>query len=219
MKGFFLIIFNVYFDHMKPILAIFCVLMTFMTQAQTSVNPCDSIFIHSCQPNATGIQIEIVASNHSIDIISYPGFILLADNGDTIAVEEVNYFGIGWNEQIHVLNIVNQPTIPSPVTLELHSHFYDSLRCSWSLTLGSALFIEQKIETVQVIPNPAKEWIEIKDLHDIHPLEIKIFNAFGKDIKFQRDGQFIDVSKFPKGMYYLELRNGNTTHNSKFLIQ
>ena len=204
---------------MKSVLAIFFGLMTFMTIAQTFDNPCDSIFIHSCQPNATGIQIEIVASNHSIDIMSYPGFILLDDNGDTIAVEEVNYFGIGWNEQLHILNIINQPTIPSQVTLELHSHFYDSLRCSWNLTLGSSLLTEEKIETVQVIPNPANKWIKLNHSLSEQPQEIKIFNAFGKALEFHRDGQFIDVSKFPKGMYYLEFRNGKTTQNNKFLIQ
>ena len=64
MKGFFLLNFKVYFDHMKPILAIFCGLMTFMMQAQTSNNYCDSIIIHSCQPNATGEQIEVIVSNY-----------------------------------------------------------------------------------------------------------------------------------------------------------
>ena len=190
-----------------------------MTMAQTSSNPCDSIFIHSCQPNATGIQIEVVVSNHSVDIISYPGFVLLADNGDTIAIEEVNYFGIGWNEQLHILNIVNQPTIPSTVALELHSHFYDSLRCSWSLTLGSSQLIEQEIETVQIIPNPAKEWIQINHSPVEHPLEIKIFNVLGESMEINRNEQFIDVSTFSKGLYYIEYSIGNQLKKSKFLVQ
>jgi len=193
--------------------------MTFMIMAQTSGNPCDSIFIHSCQPNATGIQIEVVTSNHSLDIISYPGFVLLAENGDTIAVEEVDYFGIGWNEQTHILHIINQPSLPSNATLELHSHFYDSLRCSWSLTLGSSQLTEQEDETVQIIPNPAKEWIQISHSPGVHPLEIKIFNALGEAMKFNRNGPFIDVSIFSKGLYYIEYFIGNQFRRSKFLIQ
>ena len=80
-EGFFLLNFKIYFDHMKPILAIFCGLMTFMMQAQTSNNYCDSIIIHSCQPNATGEQIEVIVSNYSTNIMSYPGFVILSENG------------------------------------------------------------------------------------------------------------------------------------------
>ena len=218
MKGFFLLNFKVYFDYMKPILTIFCGLMTFMTQAQTSNNFCDSIIIHSCQTNATGEQIEVIVSNYSTNIMSYPGFVILSENGDTIALEEVNYFGIGFN-QLHILNVINPPNLPMNITLELHTLFYDSLECSWNLTLGLNELAQPLFEHLQISPNPAKEWIEIKNLHDLHPLEIKIYNAFGKALEFQRDGQFIDVSKFPKGMYYLELRDGKTTQKSKFLIQ
>ena len=105
---------------MKPILAIFCGLMTFMMQAQTSNNYCDSIIIHSCQPNATGEQIEVIVSNQ---IMSYPGFVILSENGDTIALEEVNYFGIGL-DQLHILNVINPPNLPMSITLELHTLFY-----------------------------------------------------------------------------------------------
>ena len=218
MKGFFLLNFKVYFDYMKPILTIFCGLMTFMTQAQISNNFCDSIIIQSCQTNATGEQIEVIVSNYSTNIMSYPGFVILSENGDTIALEEVNYFGIGFN-QLHILNVINPPNLPMSITLELHTLFYDSLECSWNMTLGLNDLAQTPSEHVHISPNPAKEWIEIKNLHDQHSLEIKIFNAFGKALEFHRDGQFIDVSKFPKGMYYLELRDVKTTQNSKFLIQ
>lgn len=189
-----------------------------MTQAQSSNNYCDSIIIHSCQPNATGEQIEVIVSNYSTNIMSYPGFVILSENGDTIALEEVNYFGIGFN-QLHILNVINPPNLPMNITLELHTLFYDSLECSWNLTLGLNELAQPLFEHLHISPNPAKEWIEIKNLHDLHPLDIKIYNAFGKAIEFYRDGQFIDVSKFPKGMYYLELIEGNMIKKSKFIVK
>ena len=218
MKGFFLLNFEVYFDHMKPILAIFCGLMTFILQAQSSNNYCDSIIIHSCQPNATGEQIEVIVSNYSTNIMSYPGFVILSENGDTIALEEVNYFGIGFN-QLHILNVINPPNLPMNITLELHTLFYDSLECSWNLTLGLNELAQPLFEHLHISPNPAKEWIEIRNLHDLHPLDIKIYNAFGKAIEFYRDGQLIYISKFPKGMYYLELIEGNMIKKSKFIVK
>lgn len=218
MKGFVLLNLEVYFDHMKPILAIFCGLMTFILQAQSSNNYCDSIIIHSCQPNATGEQIEVIVSNYSTNIMSYPGFVILSENGDTIALEEVNYFGIGFN-QLHILNVINPPNLPMNITLELHTLFYDSLECSWNLTLGLNELAQPLFEHLHISPNPAKEWIEIRNLNDLHPLDIKIYNAFGKAIEFYRDGQLIDVSKFPKGMYYLELIEGNMIKKSKFIVK
>ena len=38
-----------------------------------------------------GEQIEVIVSNYSTNIMSYPGFVILSENGDTIALEEVNY--------------------------------------------------------------------------------------------------------------------------------
>ena len=189
-----------------------------MTQAQSSNNYCDSIIIHSCQPNATGEQIDVIVSNYSENIMSYPGFVILSENGDTIALEEVNYFGIGFN-QLHILNVINPPNLPMNITLELHTLFYDSLECSWNLTLGLNDLAQPLFEYLHISPNPANEWIEIKNLHDLHPLEIKIYNAFGKAQEFHRDGQFIDVSKFPKGMYYLELIEGNMIKKSRFIVK
>jgi len=187
-------------------------------QAQSSNNYCDSIIIHSCQPNATGEQFEVIVSNYSENIMSYPGFVILSENGDTIALEEVNYFGIGFN-QFHILNVINPPNLPMNITLELHTLFYDSLECSWNLTLGLNDLAQPLFEYLHISPNPANERIEIKNLHDLHPLEINIYNAFGKALEFHRDGQFIDVSKFPKGMYYLELIEGNMIKKSRFIVK
>ena len=204
---------------MKFLLIIPFILLFLSSFSQTEGDPCDSIFVHSCLPNATGIQIEVVVSNHSLDIISYPGFVLLAENGDTIAVEQVNYFGIGWDAQSHILNIINQPSLPSNATLELHSHFYDSLRCSWSVTLGSSQLTEQYDRQIQIFPNPAKDWIQIEHAFAESLLDIQIYNTLGEAMILKRISNRIDVSQFSKGLYYIEYFIGNQFRRSKFLIQ
>ena len=57
---------------MKLLNSLFFLLIATVCNAQTMGDPCDSIFIHSVIPNATGEQIEVMASNHSLDIMEPP---------------------------------------------------------------------------------------------------------------------------------------------------
>ena len=204
---------------MKLLILIPFTFLFYSAISQTTGDPCDSIFIHSVVPNATGEQIEVTASNHSLDIMSYPGFILFNENGDTIAVEDVNYFGIGSNEQVHILQIINQPTLPMMGLIELHTHFYGTLRCSWTTSVGSASGVsETGIQKIQVIPNPAHDWIEIQHLTNNTSLEVDIYNAYGEQIKTNLSGKRIDISSFPNGIYHLEYKTSNSLKRIKFIV-
>ena len=204
---------------MKAFLIIPFTLMFFTSIGQIDGDPCDSIFIYSVAPNTTGIQMEVLTSNHSLDIMSYPGFILLAENGDTIAVEEVNYFGIGWNEQLHILNIVNQPTLPTSVILELHTHFYDSLRCSWNLTLGSANLLETESPTIHVFPNPAEDYIMVKNVILHKKPGLRVVNAIGEIMETKIVGNKINTSEYSNGLYYIEYIDQSEFIRIKFTVQ
>jgi hypothetical protein len=55
--------------------------------------------------------------------------------GDTLAQEHVNFFGIG-QQSTHYLTV--NPGVADPMdifigSLELHTHFYDTLACSWQM--------------------------------------------------------------------------------------
>lgn len=204
---------------MKTFLIIPFSLLFLASFGQIDSDPCDSIFIHSVAPNTTGIQIEVLTSNHSLDIMSYPGFILLAENGDTIAVEEVNYFGIGWNEQLHILNIVNQPTLPMPVILELHTHFYDSLSCSWGLTLGSTNHLETESQNINVFPNPAEDYIMIKNVILHKKSGLRVVNAIGEIIETKIVGNKINTTEYSNGLYYIEYIDESEFIRIKFTVQ
>lgn len=96
---------------------------------------CDSLEIVSVQWHAftdTAIVVHVINENAN-EIFDYPNFILFDGNGDTLAVETVNFFGIG-GESWHVLNLHPDATVPvDPFygTLQLWTLFTEELACEW----------------------------------------------------------------------------------------
>jgi len=86
----------------KSNFSIFSLFTTFNSVSQTAS---DSLIIDCCNYDLIGNHaIPLAVSNTNVsEIFDYPGFILVADNGDTSARETVNYFGIGWGSQTHYL--------------------------------------------------------------------------------------------------------------------
>ncbi len=99
---------------------------------------CDSLDIISIHWAAFDqARIIVTAANGSSDLFDYPGFVLLDTEGDTIAKETVNYFGIGQNPQQHPLEMVPGYVVDGDIiTGELHlwSGFYTEQECQWSGT-------------------------------------------------------------------------------------
>ena len=76
-------------------------------------------------------QFHITVTNSDFNtLFSYPGFILFNSFGDTIASENVNFFGIG-EENVHILEINTSTLITSEVSLHLYTNFYEQLECEW----------------------------------------------------------------------------------------
>ena len=77
-------------------------------------------------------QFTVIVENSAWDnIFSYPGFILFNEFGDTIAMENVDFYGIA-EQSIHILDIQDNVLITENLTLELHTWFYDYLACQWN---------------------------------------------------------------------------------------
>ena len=97
---------------------------------------CDSLILASLSwaPfSDTALLVHVF--NPTFTLFDYPGFLLLADNGDTLAQETVNFFGIA-GESYHTLAIPSgtiMPSSPFNGTLQLWTLFYDTLDCSWDL--------------------------------------------------------------------------------------
>lgn len=97
---------------------------------------CDLVQIVDIRYDAFRDSLLVHVTNASPDIFSYPGFILYDAQGDTIAKETPNFFGIG-SEQVHTLAIYPGFDGLSEVIdgkLELWIWFYDSLACSFDIS-------------------------------------------------------------------------------------
>lgn len=98
-------------------------------------SPCDSLLIVELQYGAfNDSTVNVTVENYSSTLFDYPGFVLLDDNGDTVAIETVNYFGIGVGPQLHTLVLVPGATLPAGNfigTLELWTGFYTAHACTF----------------------------------------------------------------------------------------
>lgn len=106
------------------------------TVAGGTATACDSLIITSVSwaPfSDTALLVHVF--NPTSELFDYPGFILLDANGDTLAKETVNFFGIG-AESWHLLTVQPGAVIPEGPfngTLELWELFYGTFACSWNL--------------------------------------------------------------------------------------
>lgn len=100
---------------------------------------CDSLEVVSIQWYAfsdTAIVVHVLNENMN-EIFDYPNFILFDTNGDTLAKEVVNFFGIG-SESWHILSVHPDATIPEApfnATLELWTLFTEELSCTWDVAV------------------------------------------------------------------------------------
>ena len=101
---------------------------------------CDSLVINSISWDPfSDTAVVVSVSNNSTTLFDYPGFALFDDQGDTLAKETVNYFGIGQGPQNHYLIVQPGAIIPTgqfTSSLELWTLFYQSLSCTWDTTFS-----------------------------------------------------------------------------------
>lgn len=186
---------------------------------------CDSLLIECCDFNLTENSMIITAENQSSVLFDYPGFVILDSNADTIAKETVNYFGIGWGPQQHTLSIYNAPDLPFSGTLKLYTLFYESLSCTFDITIADTTLnniISHNINDINIYPNPCDDqlWISWNDEAEA-PLQISILDINGqmvKEIKNNLSGaQFLnfDLTELRAGLYMIRIETRDKTYFKK----
>ena len=99
---------------------------------------CDSLEIISVHWGVFGTdRLVVTAANGSSDLFDYPGFVMLDMDGDTLARETVNYFGIGVFPQEHILEVVDGAVFDGNTLqgqLHLWSGFYAEQECQFEET-------------------------------------------------------------------------------------
>jgi hypothetical protein len=198
-------------ERLLKILLLTVLLSPLFLKAQ-NLPACDSVFIDCCTFTSTsGNTLNIVVSNYSSDIFSYPGFILYTEEMDTVAIETVNYYGIGW-DQTHFLNIIHPIDLPFEGILELHTGFYESQVCTFSILIPDTTLTQiENIETgfTRVYPNPAIDFInlEIKEASII--INIFISDVNGSLVKeiAKLQSSAINISDLKTGLYFIRIIN------------
>ena len=172
---------------------------------------CDSIQISNVNYTPDSLnQISLMASNANLDIISYPGFVLLNDIGDTVAKEIVNYFGIGFFPQQHFLQAYQPISNPFAGTIELHSWFYDSLRCVFPFILDTTLHdLNRKSDFIFIYPNPTSDILYVKGINE--KFEYVVLEMGGKQL-LSGMGNPISLSNFKRGSYFVKVEYENKLH-------
>ena len=172
---------------------------------------CDSIQISNVNYTPDSLnQISLMASNANLDIISYPGFVLLNDIGDTVAKEIVNYFGIGFFPQQHFLQAYQPISNPFAGTIELHSWFYDSLRCVFPFILDTTLHdLNRKSDFISIYPNPTSDILHVKGINE--KFEYVVLEMGGKQL-LSGMGNPISLSNFKRGTYFVKVEYENKLH-------
>ena len=198
-----------------PFLIFVAILISNSTYLSQSFS-CDSIEITNVDyaPDSLN-RISLMASNANLDIVSYPGFVLLNDIGDTMAKEMVNYFGIGHFPQQHFLQVYQPITNPFAGTVELHSWFYDSLRCVFPFILDTTLYsLNKQLKFVSVHPNPTSDILFVKGIDE--KFEYVVLDISGKKL-LSGMGNPIAISNLKRGSYYITVSSDNKIYSEQII--
>jgi hypothetical protein len=121
---------------MKKIFTLFLIASSTFAKAQTACDSLD-INVHYFPFNDSFIQVDVYNSNTST-FLSYPVFTIFDSNGDTVALEQMNFFGIA-QESHHSLNVF-PGAVPGNTfsgTLTLYYQTVDSYAvCTWPMNFN-----------------------------------------------------------------------------------
>lgn len=102
-------------------------------------SPCDSLIINSVTWGPFSDSTLVVhVHNNSSTLFNYPGFVLLNDEGETLGLEAVDFFGIP-AENWHVLAVPAGADLPEgsfDATLQLWVDFYGQQVCTFNMDLS-----------------------------------------------------------------------------------
>ena len=103
----------------------------------STTNDCDLIEVTSASMNIETNVIELLINVNSSYLYSYPSFAIFNQAGDTLATEQVDYYGLS-GESTHLLTVQTPlENWESELTLQLYSGFYDVLECSFTINTNS----------------------------------------------------------------------------------
>ena len=192
---------------------------------------CDSLEIDCCIFDSLGQNtVTLFATNQSSELFPYPSFALLDTNMDTIAMESVTYFGIGWSPQPHTLNLVAPLTLPFNGYLYLFSWMQDTLPCIFPFTIPDTTtgisIVPDKENLLDIFPNPVQQgnFVTI-NTGNLQPgnAKLTLWNMQGRMI-CNKDYQIspkkinkIEIDNILTGIYVIRLEQSGNFYTGRFV--
>jgi hypothetical protein len=214
---------------MKILIVIFIIFLFTEISTAQNIPSCDSLVIECCSFDVTQNTVTLIASNYSSYLFDYPGFILYNSEMDTVAIETVNYFGIS-TQQPHALDIIYPFSLPFNGILELYVLFYDSLTCTFEVTIPDTITTGAKnieFKELRIFPNPVEDLlnIEFSNLETFKELNLRIVNSLGQEkINYRLIPSGIQIPAGligESGLYFIQISDsyGNIIETRKLLLR
>ena len=111
-------------------------LLTVAMQAQAQA-PCSDVNILDLRYSAFDHEDVVIycQNNSQTEIFNYPGFVLLNAQGDSVAGEQVNFFGLA-GQHVTTLGVAAGQAVVTSIfsgTLELWTGFYETMACEFTI--------------------------------------------------------------------------------------
>jgi hypothetical protein len=213
---------------MKRIKLIFAsVLLSAIADAQ-NLPQCDSLTITCCTFDTLGANtLTIYVSNPTTVLFDYPGFVLFNAAMDTVAKEQVTYFGISTGPQPHTMEIISPLNLPFNGYLNLYILFYDMLTCSFPFSIPDTtqgVFHKENIAEIKIYPNPAEDELIIEQGEFSVENNFFIFDLCGKEIystHFHHSPLKIPVNELSSGFYFVRITSSDShwQFNRKIIVR
>jgi hypothetical protein len=198
---------------MKKLFVLLAMVLCIINTSLFSQNiaQCDSLTIDCCYFNLNGNgSLTINVSNPSSVLFDYPSFHLVDMNGDTVATETVNYFGISTGPQPHLLVITSSFTLPFSGNLVLNTGFNSSTACVFPIyipdTISSISSFHKSDVAVQY--HFHNRMLQVKLSGNANEF-IELLDACGRVIKATCSAGFpivlFDLSSTASGIYMIKV--------------
>jgi hypothetical protein len=212
---------------MKKLLPVFFLFIFFSIAKAQNLPQCDSLIIQCCTFDSVAPNtLTIYVSNPSSVLFDYPNFTLFELSWDTVANEQVTYFGIGTWPQEHTLTISTPLSLPFTGYLNLYTLFGDSLCCSWPFYIPDTVTGISKTNhdaSITIYPNPSNGQFTVSAPGEIRNSEINIYDIQQRKVYSQLIYQQSATinHKFSSGIYFLEIssRGNQILRREKLVIQ
>lgn len=204
----------------KLILILFIIIFGHNSYSQVTCNSfcVTNIEMDTSQSGMLYLTIFMAGSNTDFANYPYPSLVTTV-TGDTLATGGMSLFGqIGNTSQFYYMS-TTLDSIPDNLQAIIHFNF-DTVQCILSYPCSLTGVDENEEEGLNIFPNPSDGIFNIEGSTENSLKELTIYDSNGRLVLIRNHNiknNSIDLSAFPKGMYYLRSNSKQKDFNIKLI--